>query len=122
MLRLIAFFAELLSDHQFLLFDEIENGINPELVEYVVDAMVLAEKQIMVTTHSPMILNFLEDDIARKSVLYLYKTPYGETKSIPFFSIPSLAEKLTVMGPGEAFVDTNLTELVKEIESLGTEV
>ena len=116
MLRLIAFFAELQSDHQFLLFDEIENGINPELVEYVVDAMVTANKQVVVTTHSPMILNFLEDEDARRSVLYLYKTEYGETKAIPFFSIPSLAEKLTVMGPGEAFADTNLTELGKEIQ------
>lgn len=30
MLRVIAILAELASDHQFLLFDEIENGINPD--------------------------------------------------------------------------------------------
>ena len=34
LLRLIAILAELASDHEFLLFDEIENGINPELVEF----------------------------------------------------------------------------------------
>jgi hypothetical protein len=79
---------------------------------------VTTPKQVMVTTHSPMILNYLDDDIARKGILYLYKTRRGHTKSIPFFSIPSLAEKLTVMGPGEAFVDTNLIDLTDEIEAI----
>ena len=118
MLRLIAILAELQSDHRFLLFDEIENGINPELVEFVLDALVSTPKQIMVTTHSPMILNYIDDEVARQSVLYLYKTRHGHTKEIPFFSIPSLEEKLTVMGPGEAFVDTDLTALGEEIEAI----
>jgi predicted ATPase len=118
MLRLIAILAELQSEDQFLLFDEIENGINPELVEFVLDALVTTPKQVLVTTHSPMILNYLEDETARQGVIYLYKTPRGHTKAIPFFSIPSLAEKLTVMGPGEAFADTNLTELGSEIAAL----
>ncbi len=118
MLRLMAILAELQSDHRFLLFDEIENGINPELVEFVLNELVATPKQVMVTTHSPMILNYLDDDVARKGVLYLYKTPNGHTHSIPFFSIPSLAEKLTVMGPGEAFVDTNLKALSEEIKAV----
>lgn len=118
MLRLIAILAELQSDHQFLLFDEIENGVNPELVEFVLEALVASPKQVVVTTHSPMILNYLEDDTARNGVIYLYKTRTGHTRAVPFFSIPSLAEKLTVMGPGEAFVDTNLTALGNEIETM----
>lgn len=118
MLRMIAILAEMQSDHGLLIFDEIENGINPELVEFVIDTLVNAEKQVVVTTHSPMILNYLEDDIASSGVIYLYKTPQGFTKSIPFFSIPSLAEKLTMMGPGEAFVDTNLSGLAQEIQSI----
>lgn len=121
MLRLIAILAELQSEYRFLLFDEIENGINPELVEFVLNALVSAEKQVVVTTHSPMILNYLEDETARQGVIYLYKSDRGHTKSIPFFSIPSLAEKLAVMGPGEAFVDTNLTELSAEIATLTEE-
>ena len=118
MLRLIAILAELATPNRFLLFDEIENGINPELVEFLIDKLVNATQQVLVTTHSPMILNYLEDDIARAGVIYLYKTSQGFTKSIPFFSIPSLAEKLTVMGPGEAFVDTKLSELDQEIQSI----
>lgn len=118
MLRLMAILAEILTDHQFLLFDEIENGINPELVEFLLDVLVNAHQQILVTTHSPMILNYLDDSVARKGVQYLYKTPEGFTRAVPFFSIPSLAAKLDVMGPGEAFVDTQLSRLPDEINAM----
>ncbi len=121
MLRLIAILAEVQSDNQFLLFDEIENGINPELVEFVIDLLVNASQQVLVTTHSPMILNYLDDETAKDGVVYLYKTPQGHTMSIPFFSIPSLKMKLRVMGPGEAFVDTNLTKLAEEIADIPKE-
>lgn len=121
MLRLMAILAELLTENQFLLFDEIENGINPELVEFLLDALVKARQQVLVTTHSPMILNYLDDDIARAGVQYLYRTPEGYTRSIPFFSIPSMQKKLRIMGPGEAFADTELTRLESEIEEVGAE-
>ena len=119
MLRLIAVLAELQTDDRFVLFDEIENGINPELVEFLLDALVSASQQVLVTTHSPMVLNYLEDDVATGGVHYLYKKPQGNTQAIPFFSIPSLKKKLSVMGPGEAFVDTDLTMLGDEIAAMG---
>ncbi len=118
MLRLIAILAETQTEHRFLLFDEIENGINPELVEFVLDALVSARQQVLVTTHSPTILNYLDDKVAREGVVYLYKTREGRTQAIRFFDIPSIAEKLTVMGPGEAFADTDLTALHDEIEAV----
>jgi len=118
MLRLMAVLSQLDSDQHFLIFDEIENGINPELVEFLVDALVDSNHQVLVTTHSPLILNYLEDDVAKKGVIYLYKTPKGATQAIPLFSIPSMAEKLSVMGPGEVFVDTHLTELTAEIRKM----
>ena len=121
MLRLIAILAELQSGHRFLLFDEIENGINPELIEFVIEALTSTDKQVLVTTHSPMILNYLSDEVARSGVIYLYKTSTGLTRAIQFFSIPSIAEKLKVMGPGEVFVDTNLTGLSEEIQIFETE-
>ncbi len=115
MLRLMAILSEILTDDQFLLFDEIENGINAELVEFLLDMLVKSKQQVLVTTHSPMILNYLDDEVARAGVQYLYKTPQGFTRSVPFFSIPSVSEKLEVMGPGEALVDTNLGHLYEEI-------
>lgn len=118
MLRLIAILAELDSNNDFLLFDEIENGINPEVVETLVNILTSATQQVVATTHSPMILNYLDDVTATSGIMYLYKTRLGNTQAIPFFSIPSLAKKLTVMGAGEAFADTNLTALADEISEL----
>jgi predicted ATPase len=119
MLRLIAIVAELASyEQRFVLFDEIENGINPEVIQFVIDKLVNARQQVLVTTHSPMILNYLEDEVAKEGVIYLYKSREGQTRAIRFFDIPSVAEKLTVMGPGEAFADTDLTALRDEIEAV----
>ncbi len=117
-LRLIAILAQLQSQKSFLLFDEIENGINAELVEYLMDILLASKHQVMVTTHSPMILNYIDDEVAKKSVQYIYKTKEGLTKSIPFFKIPSMAEKLEMMGAGSAYVDTNLEDLMEEIEEV----
>ena len=121
LLRLMAIMLQLQIGNAFLLFDEIENGINPELIEYLIDHLVKSPDQILVTTHSPMILNFMEDDVAKAGVHYLYKTQEGYTRSIRLFDIPSLAKKLEFMGPGEAFIDTNLIQLYKEIAQLPTE-
>ena len=97
-----------------------ENGINPELVEYLIDHLVNAAHQVLVTTHSPVVLNFLEDDIAKQGVVYLYKDNKGFTKAIKLFDIPSMEKKLAFMGVGEVFVDTDLTNLYKEIATLHT--
>jgi hypothetical protein len=121
LLRMLAILAELCSGSRFLLFDEIENGINPELIQFLVQQLVAAQQQVLVTTHSPMVLNYLNDEIAKTSVMYLYKLKDGQTRSIPFFDIPSVLEKLEVMGPGEAFVDTKLTRLVDEIDAMSNE-
>lgn len=118
MLRLMAVLLQLEVGNAFLLFDEIENGINPELIEYLVDYLVKSDDQIMVTTHSPMILNFMEDLTAKEGVNYLYKTTEGYTRAIRLFDIPSMAKKLEFMGPGEVFIDTDLTKLGQEISDL----
>ncbi len=117
LLRTLAILVALRSEHSFLLFDEIENGINPELIEALIEKLTAASHQVLVTTHSPMILNYLDDDLARESVVFLHKGPDGGTRSKRFFEIPSMRDKLEVMGPGEVFVDTNLTALSEELNS-----
>jgi predicted ATPase len=115
LLRIIAILAQLEARNiKILLLDEIEDGINPEIIEQLVDEMVSAEIQIIVTTHSPMILNYLSDEIARESVQFVYKRLDGQTKVRPFFSSADEESKLNYMGPGEAFVDTSLLELAKK--------
>jgi len=115
-LRLIAILAQLQSKKSFLLFDEIENGINSELIEFILDTLIESNHQVMITTHSPMILNYIDDEVAKKSVQYIYKTDEGFTQSIPFFDVPSMQEKLDYMGAGEVYVDTNLSKLNEEIK------
>ncbi len=117
-LRLVAFLSQMETQSSFLLFDEIENGINQELVEFLLKELVGAKQQIVVTTHSPLFLNYLDDDLARDSVQYFYKTPEGFTRCRKFFSLPSTSKKLGALGPGEAIADTNLYRLNEEIEQL----
>ncbi len=116
MLRLLAILAQTRTDHRFLLFDEIENGINPELIDKLVQQLVSAPQQVMVTTHSPMILNYLPDDVAKESVILLYKSKNGFTRCTRYFDLPDTANKLNALGPGEVFVDTDLSALVEKLE------
>lgn len=114
-LRMLAIVAQLSQPQAFLLLDEIENGINLELIEFLMDTLVKATHQVLVTTHSPLVLNYLEDEVAQKGVIYLYRNSRGATQAIRLFDIPSMQEKLTVMGPGEVYEDTLLTHLHHEI-------
>ncbi|HAI67962.1 MAG TPA: chromosome segregation protein SMC [Gammaproteobacteria bacterium] len=114
-LRLLAVFAQLSKEQSFFLLDEIENGINPERIEFLTDTLVEARPQVLITTHSPMVLNYLEDDIAMTAVVYLYKKQNGATQAVRLFDLPSMRKKLNFMGPGEVYDDTLLTQLLEEI-------
>lgn len=119
LLRVLAILAQsFTTKHKFLLFDEIENGVNPALVEQLVDFLVglgQSGKQIVVTTHSPVILNFLEDSVAREAVVFLYKTKRGQTRACRFFDQPETRFKLDLLGPGEVFVDTDLVAMANRL-------
>lgn len=114
LLRILAVLTQADSDRSLILLDEIENGINQEIVEALVDTLVESHQQLLVTTHSPLVLNYLPDDVAKQAVQLLYKTPGGETRIRRFFDIPRMAAKLEAMGPGDAFVDTDLNVLTQE--------
>ncbi|MYM88164.1 AAA family ATPase [Rugamonas sp. FT82W] len=118
LLRILAMLAQTMAGQSTLLFDEVENGVNPEIVGKLVNLLANADQQIVVTTHSPMILNYLADEVARESVLFVYKTPDGYTRVKPFFEAPGMSEKLAVMGAGEAFVDTDLALLTAKCIAL----
>lgn len=118
LLRVLAVLAQSSTDRSLILLDEIENGINQEIVEALVDALVESPQQLIVTTHSPLVLNYLSDEVARKSVQMIYKTPVGETRVRKFFDIPRMDDKLNAMGPGDAFVDTDLKLLTQECIAL----
>lgn len=114
LLRILAVLTQADADRSLLLLDELENGINQEIVETLVDTLLQSPQQLLVTTHSPLLLNYLPDEVAREAVQFLYKNPQGETRIRRFFSIPRLSTKLDAMGPGDAFVDTDLKLLTAE--------
>lgn len=118
LLRILAVLAQAGAHNSLLLLDEIENGINQAIVERLVDTLVSSTQQILVTTHSPLILNYLDDDLARRSVQFIYRTPQGESRIRHFFELPRIGEKLRYMGPGEALVDTDLEQLSAECLAL----
>lgn len=118
LLRILAILAQTNSSQSMILFDEIENGINPEIVETLVNLLQNSPQQILVTTHSPLILNYLSDETAKNSVQFIYRGSEGGTKAAPLFSMNRIKKKLDYMGPGEVFVDTNLTALTSEFVSL----
>jgi len=112
LLRILAIISQRYSSHSFLLFDEIENGINQELVEKLLDTLQdFEDKQIMVTTHSSLVLNYLDDEVARENVFLLYKDGQRHTHAVKFFYLKAVGEKLGILGPGEAMSDTDLTNL-----------
>jgi predicted ATPase len=101
--------------YQFVLLDEIENGINPELVSRLVKYLTQVRQQVFVTTHSPLILNFLDDDTAKKSVFLLYRKKSGASSVVRLFSLPQAGERLAVMGAGEAYLDMGLEEITSSL-------
>jgi len=117
MLRLMGIVAQTLSEKRFLMFDEIENGFSPELIRELVQYLVReVEQQVLVTTHSPLVLNYLLDEEARESLFFVYKEE-GRSKCVRFFDISEADERLQFMGPGEAYADTDLPRLVERLKT-----
>jgi predicted ATPase len=112
LLRILAILSQRYSLNGFLFFDEIENGINQEIVQKLVEQLQnFGDKQVMVSTHSAQVLNYLDDSTAKKSVYLLYQDKEGLTHACKFYDISSVSELLEFMGPGQAMSQTNLIEL-----------
>ena len=118
LLRILAILAQLQSTPSFLMLDEIENGVNQEIIEKLVNILLNSKTQLLVTTHGPLVLNYLPDDIAKDAVNYVYKSSDGDTQYKRFFEIPRVNEKLEFMGVGDAVLDTNLIELTNTLNSV----
>lgn len=117
-LRVIAILAQAYTPHSVLLLDEIENGMNPAIVERLVDFLVglgKKNKQVIVTTHSPLILNYLEDAVAKEAVMLLYKNDDGSTQACRYFDQPETRDKLRALGPGEVFADTDIQKMAERL-------
>jgi predicted ATPase len=84
-----------------ILLDEIENGINPYVTEKVVGlfrkVVVETNRQVIVTTHSPALLN----DFEPEEVVFLWKDKSGSAHCKQMFSTEGMQEPLGFLNPGE---------------------
>lgn len=118
MLRMLNILANQRSIARFQLFDEIENGVNPEITEKLMDSFTSSPQQTLVTTHSPMVLNYLDEELAIESIIFVYKQKNGITRAKHLFEIPIAKAKLEELAPGEVMVDLYLEEVASAAESI----
>jgi len=116
MLRILIILASQRSNSKFQQFDEIENGINSEVTEKLVETFIRSPQQVLVSTHSPMVLNFIDEELAKNSIHLVYKNNQGHTKTIKFFDLNSSDKKLEALAPGEAMLDLYLSDVAEEAE------
>lgn len=76
-LRLLAFITAVYAGASFVTFEEPENCIHPHLLEALVDLLHKAPCQVLVTTHSPHLLDHVEPH----EVVVMEKIE-GETKAV----------------------------------------
>lgn len=112
-LRLLGFITELMTQDTFIVFDEIENGFNPEIMEKLIRILTECDKQIIITTHNPVLLNYMSDKTAIESVVLMFRKAHGKTGAVHFFELPELKERLQYLGPGEAFLDVNIDDVLE---------
>lgn len=122
MLRILAILAQLETTESVLIFDEIEDGINQEFVEKLTDILIASPHQTLIATHSPLLLNYLEDAIAKESMLFVYKTKEGATKVKNFFELLKQHQHVSdheydLFGPGELMQRVDLVELNEKIQA-----
>lgn len=97
-----------------LLLDEIENGINQEIMGRLVEFLSSGKTQVVITTHSPLLLNYLPDDKAVDDVYFVYRTDTGSLGLKKFFQVIDDPAVLDFAGPGEVYANTDLGRLAEK--------
>ena len=114
LLRLIAVSAmhEMSMPPSVLMFDEIENGLHPHLLQGLVEMLQeLADRgrtQIVVSTHSPVALNYVKPE----SVLIVNRDANGATSVTPLVETPSFMKLGSHLDAGELWYNLGERELV----------
>ncbi|MDR1174202.1 MAG: AAA family ATPase [Treponema sp.] len=101
----------------FILIDEIENGVNPYITEKIItllrDITNTQGRQIIFTTHSPVILNDINPDY----INLLWKDKSGSVYCRKLFSISELYDSLDFLSPGDAWMNIREEDLLAKASS-----
>ena len=104
-------------DVGMILLDEIENGINPYLTHKAIDMLrkilTVTERQIIVTTHSPVILN----DFEPEEIVFMWKEKNGSVHARKFFDTEEMCELLEALNPGEVWINLQKDEILQKLSS-----
>lgn len=92
-----------------VLLEEPENGVHPGLLvklvgflkSLTVATLERPATQIILTTHSPLLLN----EVAPESIRLVRREPGRGTEVIPFTNAPDLQRLLEFQGPGEIWIN-----------------
>ncbi len=76
-----------------LIIDEIENSLYPEALELIFDTLKDSDSQVIITTHSPIVVDLTEPE----DVMFVDKK-FGESKFIRIKHPERLKEKLNELG------------------------
>lgn len=99
-----------------LAFDEVENGFNQEVMGKLLDLFrAYGEKQVFLTTHSGLLLNYFTDEEAKQAIYLLYKTTGHQSRAIRLFDIQEMADGLEYQGAGEVMSLANLREVSEKM-------
>ncbi|UOO85696.1 AAA family ATPase [Neisseria arctica] len=119
LLRILAVLAQQKNSFPtLLLLDEIENGVNQEIMGKLVKFLSAGQTQVVITTHSPLLLNYLTDEQARRDVYFAYRTETGSLNIRKFFDVIDEPKMLDFAGPGEVYANTNLNSLADKCRAL----
>jgi predicted ATPase len=101
-LRFLAFLVALYSPDapQLVCFEEPENNIHPHALELLIDVLKSGsrKRQVLVSTHSPYLLNFVDPDS-----VFVFERSQNETKVVEAGSRKNLKLLLRKVGLGEAW-------------------
>jgi predicted ATPase len=105
-----------------LLIEEPETGIHPGLLEKLVQLLrhysegliTSSPVQVILTTHSPLLLNLVRPDEIR----VISKREDGATQVTPFVDAPDLQRLLEFQGPGELWVNMG-EDYIRRAKSAG---
>ena len=109
LLRIIAIVSLRGLNHHYtvLLLDEIEDGINPSLAAELTQDLKETAKQVFVTTHSPIMLNYFDEE----SIIFLWRQDDGKVRAEKMFNNEKMRDHLKYMNPGEVWLNMEPQEI-----------
>ena len=72
---------EAVKNHAFLMIDEMESSLHPDLMEYILQEYLLkqSESQLLITTHYSGLFNTIDDLIRKDNIWFVEKDKNGST-------------------------------------------